>query len=173
MADLFGNNDETGGAEFSDCRNYRYSLWRIWDKEKPLVMFIGLNPSTANEIEPDNTIDSVERISKFNGYGGFYMMNCFPFVSTDPDALRNYDKTIFGQQQFIVNNRKLKEIADKCNTLVFAWGNFKVVKDLKRDVELKLMFPDAVALKINKSGSPKHPLYCKEQTEFIPFNPTG
>jgi hypothetical protein len=28
----------------SDCNKYRYSLWRIWDKEKPIFTFIGLNP---------------------------------------------------------------------------------------------------------------------------------
>lgn len=59
------------GADFSNDRKYRYALWRIWDRTKPLVMFIGLNPSTANETENDPTIKSVGRISKNNGYGGF------------------------------------------------------------------------------------------------------
>jgi len=63
------------GAEFSECRKYRYALWRIWDKSKPLVMFIGLNPSTANENVDDPTIRSVCRMTKNNGYGGVYMMN--------------------------------------------------------------------------------------------------
>lgn len=36
------------GATFSGDRTYRYSLWRIWDRSLPLVMFIGLNPSKAN-----------------------------------------------------------------------------------------------------------------------------
>ena len=75
------------GATFSIDRKHRYSLWRIWDAELPFVMFIGLNPSTANEDENDATIRSVERISKSNGYGGFYMMNCFAYISTDPKLL--------------------------------------------------------------------------------------
>lgn len=33
----------SAGAHFSECRKYRYSLWRIWDPEKPCVAFIGLN----------------------------------------------------------------------------------------------------------------------------------
>ena len=43
--DLFGEKEEINGAEFSEGRKYRYALWRIWDSSKPLVMFIGLNPS--------------------------------------------------------------------------------------------------------------------------------
>lgn len=45
--------DNNNGAIFSDDRKYRYVLWRSWDNEKPRVMFIGLNPSTANESTDD------------------------------------------------------------------------------------------------------------------------
>ena len=44
------------GAKLSDDKLYRYSLWRIWDDKKPYVLFIGLNPSTADETEDDPTI---------------------------------------------------------------------------------------------------------------------
>jgi hypothetical protein len=151
------------GAEFSPCRKYRYALWRQWEDGKPLVMFIGLNPSKANETELDPTIKSVIRISKFNGYGGFYMMNCFPFVSTDPDELRDFGNTA-------LNDHWLYTVASKCQDVVFAWGAFKVVKDLGRDAELKGMFPDAKALFVNKNGSPKHPLFTKGATKLIPYN---
>ncbi|QBE68839.1 protein of unknown function DUF1643 [Synechococcus sp. WH 8101] len=36
-------------AIFSDCRTYRYALWRLWDDSRPCAMFIGLNPSSADE----------------------------------------------------------------------------------------------------------------------------
>lgn len=157
------------GADFSEDRNYRYALWRIWDESKPLVMFIGLNPSTANETEPDNTIKRVMQISKNNGYGGFYMMNCFPIVSTDPSILKDFWESAnpFIQNHDTVNRQKLREISEKCEAIVFAWGNFKVVKEINRDKELEKMFPEAMALKINQNGSPKHPLYCKSNTKFV------
>ena len=152
------------GAEFSECRKYRYALWRIWDRTKPLAMFIGLNPSTANETESDPTIKSVGRISKHNGFGGFYMMNCFAFVSTNPGDLElesNND----------VNDFWLNKIAAECKTIVFAWGNFDVVKKTGRYWEIKQMFGDeAMVLSQNKNGSPKHPLYCKSETKFIKWN---
>lgn len=158
-------SSDGAGALFSNCRKYRYALWRIWDANKPHVMFIGLNPSTANETQADPTIESVIRISKFNGYGGFYMMNCFPFVSTDPKALIAIADSVEQQE----NNRLLQEIKFKCADVVFAWGNFKVVKDLGRDIELQQMFPGAKCLSKNRNGSPGHPLYKKEKTTLIDF----
>jgi hypothetical protein len=151
------------GATFSQDRKNRYSLWRIWDDTLPLVMFIGLNPSTANEDENDPTIRSVERIAKCNGYGGFYMMNCFSYVSTNPKGL------IIDVVSHCFNNNLLLEIGSKCKDVVFAWGNFDVVKETGRDKELCEMFPNAKALFVNKNGSPKHPLYCKSDTKLIEF----
>lgn len=125
-------------------------------------MFVGLNPSTANEIETDPTIRSAGRIAKHNGYGGFYMMNCFPYVSTDPNELRDYGNTA-------LNDHYLYRIAAKCQDVVFAWGSFKIVVELGRDTELIGMFPNAKALAVNKNSSPKHPLYCSSKTTLIPF----
>jgi hypothetical protein len=149
------------GAHFSQDRKYRYALWRIWDKSKPLVMFVGLNPSTANEDENDATIRSVERLSKNNGYGGFYMMNCFAYISTNPKGL------IIDIISTCVNDNLLEEIGLKCKDVVFAWGSFSVVKETGRDAQLSKMFPNAKVLFINKNGSPKHPLYCKTDTVFV------
>lgn len=160
QADLFGNVNK--GAKFSDCRKYRYALWRIWDENKPLVMFIGLNPSKANEDENDPTIRSVERISRHNGYGGFYMMNCFPYVSTNPSKLKD-GVTLETNTK---NIEVLKEVGVMTKDVVFAWGNFKEVDEYISGL-LAYIFPNAKALHINKNGSPKHPLYCKTETAFI------
>jgi len=159
MTDLF--NSHQSGAEFSDDRKYRYVLWRIWEPEKPLVMFIGLNPSTANEFINDPTIRRCILIAKSNGYGGFYMMNCWAYISTDPDHLEM--NPAFEE----LNNNKLTAIANKCQDVVFAWGSFVIVRETGRDRELSAMFPRAKALKINQNGSPKHPLYCKSDTELV------
>lgn len=143
------------GAHFSQDRKNRYALWRIWDNTKPLVMFIGLNPSTANEVDIDPTIRSVIRISKYNGYGGFYMTNCFSYVSTNPDEL------VIDVVSSSFNDGILLEIREKCKDVVFAWGNFSVVKETGRDKELIKMFPNALTIGLNANGSPKHPLFQK------------
>ena len=154
------------GADFSSDRQYRYSLWRIWDSTLPMVMFIGLNPSTANENENDPTIKSVCRIAKHNGYGGVYMMNCWAYISTDPSKLKYHR---FNELICDWNNNMLTVIKSKCQDVVFAWGNFAIVSETGRDKELIEMFPNAKALHLNKNGSPKHPLYCKSDSQLIPF----
>lgn len=161
------------GALFSNCRKYRYSLFRIWDEDKPMVMFIGLNPSTANENTDDPTIKSVCRIAANNGFGGVYMMNCFPIVSPDPSVLKEFweSPNPYVQHQDTLNRSYLTGTAKVCSAVVFAWGSFKIVSEVNRDKELLKMFPDALALSVNKNGSPKHPLYCKSDTKFIPFSP--
>lgn len=153
------------GAFFSFDKTHRYSLWRIWDHSLPKVMFIGLNPSTANETEDDPTIRSICRIAKSNGYGGVYMMNCWAFVSTDPKKLQ------ISEEECKWNDLELQKISDKCRDVVFAWGSFDIVKDRGRDKELVTMFPNAKALHVNKNGSPKHPLYCRSDIKFVSYEP--
>lgn len=156
--DLFNNN----GAEFSECRKYRYALWRKWDSSKSLVMFIGLNPSTANEDANDPTIRRVISIANNLGFGGVYMMNCFPYVSTNPNDLKDCSN-------IPLNDVWLERVSKACEEIVFAWGDFKIVRDKKRDKELAAMFPYAKALQINKNGSPKHPLYVRNNVVPVKF----
>jgi hypothetical protein len=148
------------GATFSDCRNYRFALWRIWDKQKPLLMFIGLNPSRADENKTDNTITKVSKITANLGYGGFYMMNLFAYVSTDPAKLICFDDNS-------LNDAFLFSIRKSCMHVVFAWGNFKVATD--RAKEIIRQFPEAYCLGKNKNGSPKHPLYLLDTTQLQSF----
>jgi hypothetical protein len=148
------------GAVFSDCRKYRYSLWRFWDKSKPLIMFIGLNPSTANEDKDDATIRRVISMAKQWGYGGVYMMNCFPFISTDPIYLKDCGN-------IKENDCFLQTIGELCECVVFAWGSFDIVVEKSRDIALTQMFPNAKALIKNKDGSPRHPLYVPSTVELV------
>ena len=71
-------------ALFSEDRIYRYALWRTWDESLPKALFIGLNPSTADEIQDDPTIRRCIRYSMDWGYGGYIMGNIFGYRSTDP-----------------------------------------------------------------------------------------
>jgi hypothetical protein len=150
------------GAQFSPCRKYRFALWRVWDDTKPVVMFIGLNPSTADESKPDRTVESIIRICKHNNYGGFYIVNCFPYISTDPKLLNDFTN-------LEVNDYWISHIHSTCQAVVFAWGNFKVISDYGLDKKFKTLFADAYILGLNKNGSPKHPLFCKSTTTFISY----
>jgi len=149
------------GAAFSADRQYRYALWRIWNPDKPLAMFIGLNPSTANEHVDDPTIKRVMKLVGGWGYGGFYMMNLFAIVSSDPNILVGHSDPL-GE-----NELWLDKIALECEMIVFAWGAFKQCR--ARAEEIKNRFPGAYCLRKTKDGHPWHPLYIPAKTKPIPF----
>lgn len=173
MSNLFENN----GAHFSECRKYRFALWRIWDRTKPAVMFIGLNPSTANEASDDPTIRRVISFARKWGHGGVYMMNCFPFVSADPSVLRANVLRAFHEPliagYYTGNHIRMREIGGLCSRIVFAWGSFPLVREFRRDAELAETFPDAQALVMNANGSPRHPLYVPGDVVPVKYDQHG
>lgn len=147
-------------ANFSiNCKN-RYSLTRTWDASKKHVMFIGLNPPTANGTEDDPTIRRVMRFSYDWGYGGVVMCNLFTMVTPYPKEL-NIDEDLEITKYCIANEQH------KCNLIVCAWGSFKEAQ--KRGNEIKEWLTTKYALHINKDGSPKHPLYVKSDVRLVKF----
>lgn len=152
---LFGSQS-IKGAEFSSCGKYRYALWRIWDEQKPVVMCIGLNPSTANSGQNDPTITFLIKMLTMMGYGGFYMMNLFAFITSKPKELKK-EKDVLGD-----NNKWLSIISPKCTDVVFCWGGFTVLslyKEFEDRVEfMKEMFPKALCFGWTSSSQPFHPL---------------
>jgi len=79
-------------ARFSPCSTWRYSLTRKWNA-LPLLGFIGLNPSTADETEDDPTIRRCIGFARDWGFGGIVMLNLFAYRSTDPRQLRELAKS--------------------------------------------------------------------------------
>jgi hypothetical protein len=139
------------GAVLSSCKTYRYQLWRIWDDTKPKVMFLMLNPSTADANEDDATIRKCTRYAARWGYGGFYVGNLYGFRSKDRSVLKSVLNPI-GKD----NEMNLLELSKKCDKIVCAWGN-----EEGRPERIFSKFKNLHYLKINKDkeNSPSHPLY--------------
>jgi hypothetical protein len=78
----------TSDATFSPCRKYRYTLTRTWVPDLPLINFVMLNPSTADEVVNDPTVERCERRARMWNCGGLIVTNIFAWRSTDPDELR-------------------------------------------------------------------------------------
>lgn len=140
------------GAEFSDCRKYRYKLWRIWDNDLPKAMCIGLNPSTANETKNDPTITHLTKALQKLGYGGFYMVNLFARISSDPNVLLSHGLDLQGD-----NEVKLAETHLLCKDVIVCWGGFK--QATKRIEQVLPRYPDALCFGINSDGTPEHPMF--------------
>jgi hypothetical protein len=158
-------NKETSmdtGAKLSECRTYRYSLWRVWDDSKPYAMFIGLNPSTADEVENDPTLNRCIDYAKTWGYGGIYLANLFAFRTKDPEIMKAAPDPVGPE-----NNTSLINLAQKAGIVVAAWGNDGAF--LGRSKEVRAMVPNLSCLKMNNTGEPAHPLYQPKSAVPIPI----
>lgn len=155
---LFDSIDENkSGAEFSPCRKYRYALWRRWDEFSNQVMFIGLNPSTADETDNDRTLSRCVQFAKDWGYGGILMLNAFAIVETDRiKAMRNPDRV--GPR----NDEALAFRRTQAGLIVACWG---ADCPLEREQEVCRLIGGSIhCLGRTKDGRPKHPLYLRSDT---------
>jgi len=143
------------GAQFSDCRKYRYALWRTW-REDDHVMFIGLNPSTADETQDDPTIRRCINYAKDWGFGGIYMLNLFAYRTTKPKELLKAEKPIG-----IENDAYLKMYHAKEGLNIACWGTRGVYKGRGDEVLSLLGKENLSCFGLTKNGQPKHPLYLK------------
>ena len=150
-------------ATFSDCRKYRYALSRTWNGKKKTILFIGLNPSTADEKIDDPTIRRCINYAKNWGYGSLLMVNLFAYRATMPTELKNVKNPIGND-----NDLHIIELSKKVDVAVDAWGNEGSL--LNRDKEVKKIIPNLKCLKINKSGQPAHPLYQKKDLKLIKYS---
>jgi len=150
-------------ATFSDCRKYRYVLSRTWDSKKKTILFIGLNPSTADEKIDDPTIRRCINYAQNWGYGSLLMVNLFAYRATIPTELKNVKNPIGND-----NDLHIIELFKKADLAVAAWGNEG--SHLNRDKEVRKKIPNLMCLKINKSGQPAHPLYQKKDLKLIKYS---
>lgn len=157
---------QESGAIFSPCRMYRYALWRIWDRSKPLCMFTGLNPSTADEQLNDPTIRREIGFAQSWNYGGLLKGNAFGFRSTDPKGLRLALLPIGDD-----NDHVLSVLAAMADLKIAAWGADSFVSP-NRARGLLERLGDVHCLGVTKGGYPKHPLYLKKDLKPMPFGRT-
>ena len=133
-------------------KRYRYALWRIWDRDRPAVMFIGLNPSTADARRDDPTLVRCMGFARDWGYGGVYTANLFAYRATDPQDMKAA-KSPVGRD----NDAAILSLAGKVDKVIAAWGNDGAY--LGRSSAVRTLVPDLYYLKLNGSGQPAHPLY--------------
>ena len=147
-------------ALFSDNRKYRYILWRTWDSKVGYAMFIGLNPSTADENIDDPTVLRCMGFAKAWGYGSLCMTNLFAYRATNPKDMRKTDYPIGSE-----NDHFLKSMATSASIVIAAWGingSF-----LQRDKEVANLIPHLHILRLTKDKSPAHPLYLPKNLQPI------
>lgn len=151
-------------AAFSRCGTYRYALWREWDDGAPTVLFIALNPSTADHRRDDPTIRRCMGFARNWGFGRLVVANLFAYRTSEPARLRLADAPIGPR-----NDRWLARLASDASLVLAAWG---VHGDyLGRAEQVRSRQPGLHCLGTTTGGSPRHPLYVRRDARPVPLLP--
>ena len=146
------------GARFSECGRYRYRLWRRWSHDPGMALFVMLNPSTADGAQDDPTIRRCVAFAQRWGCGALSVVNLFAFRSTDPAGLLTATDPVGPD-----NDEAIRQAAADASLVVMAWGAHAMAAERGRQVLPMLRAPHY--LKLNRDGSPAHPLYLRSDLQ--------
>jgi len=145
-----------GHATLSECRNYRYFLWREWHPSPAgYVLFVCLNPSTADETHDDPTVRRCIDFARRWGYGQLCVANLFAYRATHPRQLRAVGCPVGPDNDYWLEN-----LSAKADMVVAAWGVHGTFAGRDREV-VPLIGRRWFCLGVTKGGQPRHPLYLR------------
>jgi hypothetical protein len=145
-----------GGAIFDAERRYRYRLWRDWAESPRRVLFIMLNPSTADEETLDPTILRCIGFAKEWEFDGIEVVNLFSWRSTDPRELSRVADPVGPE-----NDEAIATALRDTSLAIAAWGDEPVAHEralMVRRLAARLD-KQLFCLGTTQSGQPRHPLY--------------
>ncbi len=151
-------------------RIYRYSLFREWGSGSPLL-FVMLNPSTANEYKEDPTLKRCISFAKREGYGSLSVGNLFAYRTAYPSELLDAykrEEDITG----LHNDSYLRGLRNHAANVIVAWGAVPAVLRWRIREVLQLLQPRALwCLGTTKSGDPRHPVRLAGSTPLELYRP--
>lgn len=152
-------------ASLSPCGTYRWMLRRRWALAGPGVVWIMLNPSTADAREDDPTIRRCVGFSRALGAACMTVVNLFAFRATEPDELLDAADPV-GEPH---NDLTIQSLCAFETRIVCAWGRHKLAARRAAHVLEHVVRRPAFCLGRNADGSPKHPLYLPNGTTLEPY----
>ena len=169
-----------GWAMFAMDRSYRFELGRTLsevaeNQHVRTCTFIGLNPSTADESQNDNTVERCQNWAINWGFQRFVMLNLFPAVSTDPKKLKELKPL-----HRLGGKHNLETIISHAfdDRIVLCWGNHAdndpgtalaiilALQQIRKSHRLEQL----KCFSITNQRQPIHPLYLPNNSELINFS---
>lgn len=151
-------------AVFSPCGKYRYTL------ERPLgilhhgtVLWLMLNPSTADAKTNDATIRRCIGFSRLWEFGHMLVGNLYAWRSTDPAGLWTAPDPVGPD-----NDVHLVRLAQRADRIVCAWGSHAQGPRVRALLEL-LAGRQLFCLGTTVMGAPKHPVRLASDTALVPY----
>lgn len=154
---------------------YRYLLGTRG--KRPLIC-IGVNPSTAKPGELDRTLQSVDRVSQFNGFDSFIMLNVYAQRATAPEDMEKVLNPFLHRE----NLEAFRYALEQCENPVLwaAWGTVITMRPYLKDCVLDMIRvgQDYNARWVtvgtrSKAGHPHHPLYLRTDAPMEDFDVVG
>lgn len=149
-------------AELSEDGLYRYWLSRRLSMGERTVLFVGLNPSTADASQDDPTIRRCVGFARSWGFDRLYMGNVCGYRSTNPKLLPTIDDPVGPG-----NQDALKWMTQRAELVVAAWGKNRLNCYASTLAGWILSLPQTRALGFNGDGTPKHPLYLPKDSQLL------
>ena len=142
------------------AKQYRYRLGREWGAAER-VLFVMMNPSTADPKVDDPTVAKCRRFAVKWGYGGMHVGNTFAYRATDQGRLALVKDPIGPE-----NDAHLLAMAADAALIVFAYGKPKHRALRSRGPAVARLFQQRGLrihiLRLSIDGTPWHPLYLPE-----------
>jgi hypothetical protein len=149
--------------------DYRYSLIREWDSQNPRrAVFMMLNPSTADDLENDQTTNKCITFAKSWNCGSLEIVNVYAYRSTNYQHLKSLSKE---EATGLENEMYIENALKNATIRVAAWGrNVTIHHPDYKNLEEQLKGYRFFCLGKTKDGHPRHPLYVKNSTQLEVFN---
>lgn len=151
-----------------DNREYRDVL-RYWWSAGPVLLGALMNPSVATPEQLDPTLAKFGRLAEKWGYGGFTIVNACNYRCTDSKLLRT-----IARPWSISNTPACRKAAGQASKIIVGYGKLHPSLQNYADAMVRALrhWGDPLyVLGLNKDGSPKHPLYIREDTKPMEWLP--
>lgn len=156
-------------ATISGDEVYRYELTRSWDFGGRGVVWVMLNPSTADADVDDPTIRRCMRFSQREGFNRLKVVNLYALRAANPTALRSHPDPVGPEN---LHYLKLALTAQwEWPLMIVAWGARGA--DLARGLSslAAVLRRPLFCLGTTRDGQPRHPLYVSGDTRIVPWRP--
>ena len=146
---------------------YRYRLSRRVAKGDQTVLFVGLNPSTANAEQDDHTIRRCVGSARAWKYHQLRVVNLNAWRDTHPRNLPKDGVCAVGPR----NRETLERLVKDAKVVIAAWGSHRLSPEAGAIATWLLSLKKTHVLGLNRDGTPKHPRNVPKTVS--PVKPSG
>lgn len=151
---------------FSEDRVYRYSWERQISDHPGRCLFIGVNPSKADEKRSDNTITRSCGFARRWWFGTLEFGNLHAFRATDPAIMKAANDPVGP-----LNDHYLTQAIRRAHLVVVCWGIHGAFMDRAQEVLNLIVMENKSPYCLGKTlkGFPRHPSRLANNTELVRY----